>query len=91
MIIGQNSNNELYQVLLTVAQLVDDQVDTRLSINELREHCSVDDDELKHILGFLTRREWIRADRIGGDFLYDEISLTSSGKDKARDILRKNQ
>ncbi|MGM0589376.1 MAG: hypothetical protein ACQETE_13220 [Bacteroidota bacterium] len=89
MIIGQDSNNQIFRFLLKVADKLNNEVGPRLSVEELRNDLDFEDEETKNILGYLTKRSWIQADRIGGSFLYDEISLTEEGQAKVAAIRAK--
>jgi predicted transcriptional regulator of viral defense system len=86
MLIGQNSNNAIYDLLLTITELAGGVIKKRIKVADVHELCKLEEAELKHIMGYLTERGWISADSIGGPLLYDEISLTQDGLEKAQSI-----
>lgn len=86
MIIGKNANNDIYRLLLSIVDQAEGETGKRIDVTELKDKVKLDDAEFKNILGYLTERGWISADSIGGPLLYDEISLTQDGLEKAQSV-----
>ncbi|HCD51876.1 MAG TPA: hypothetical protein DEQ34_05485 [Balneolaceae bacterium] len=79
MLIGGDFNKKGVQLLKTLSEMSQKDIDADVAVGDLNRALKFDRNEIKNLLEYLENKECVQIKTIGGPYLYGHISITSKG------------
>ncbi|REL37700.1 hypothetical protein DYD21_07920 [Rhodohalobacter sp. SW132] len=87
MLIGKSFNRRCEKILCSAALLSGYEEGKNISVVDLSDELKLDRVEIRNLFQYLIDLDFIRAESIGGPYLYGHISLTKKGLLKVKRLL----
>lgn len=84
MIIDSSAKFQVNELLMKLAQLADNRTDELVSMESIKESSSLDIEEIKEFVSYLSEAGYISVETIGGPYLYGHIAITEKGLDRIK-------
>ena len=84
MIIDSTAKNQVNELLTTVARLADNKTDQLVAMEAVKEASSMDVEDIKEFISYLSEAGYISIETIGGPYLYGHLAITEKGLDRLK-------
>lgn len=84
MIIDSSAKFQVNELLTTLAQLADNRTDELVSMESIKESSSLDIENIKEFVSYLSETGYVSVETIGGPYLYGHIAITEKGLDRLK-------
>ncbi len=86
MVIGSDFSDKSKLVLREIGRNSDDDVNKKISVEQVNKDINLDRTEIKNFLEYLQDLEYIEIVTIGGPLLYGHVKITEEGLKKYAEI-----